>query len=401
MRFLFPVLALFALAHCTVFDQLAVVELESDSLSSSPARTELRWFGRVSGDIWWAELEESYLLADSGGLVPRWTRRGNDLVFDAGVRVEPVMFSPDLRWVSHSENDSLLLGQAPSTLLENGGYFRPGGRISLDLPGEVHLAGFGRTWMRDLVDPNGVDAGWASTSFGGTLSWASPVGVILDVDGLSYSHSADSPDLDARWSSLQVGLGTRPLSLPARTQILASAGYRIIDGEDYLGNPLSDRVSLRLRAVQCPRPSFSYNVTVSTAFDKHQEEGWTQAVTTGGVRAVVSFDRGATVPSNVVLGGKYTVSAISTARFEASSRIHLYRGLSLLLDGLFKRTPTDVPAAPAERRSATLGSGLEYSLGSYVRAWAIIEHNRTELAENEAWGSMRGGLELYPGFVSF
>ncbi|MBD3370079.1 hypothetical protein GF402_06935 [Candidatus Fermentibacteria bacterium] len=394
---LLPIVA--AMAGATVFEQLAVVDFRSDSLSPSPARTEIEWFGRVAGDMWWVELEDSYLLSDSGGLVPRWNRTGNDLRFDGGVRLETITVSPDLRWVSRSESDSLLLGEAPSSLLEQKGYIRPGGSIELNLPGEVHLSGFGRTWMRDLSDEKGVEAGWSTDSFGGTLSWTSPLGVILDVDGLSYSHTADSPELDTEWSSLQVGLGTRPLSLPARTQIMASAGYRFNDGEDYLGDPLSNRVNLRLRAVQTPRPTFSYNVTLTTSFDNHHQEGWTQATTAGGVRAAVTFDRGATVPSNVVLGGMYTVSAISTARFELSSRLHVYRGLSVLLDGTFRRTPTDVPGAPAERRSATLGSGLEYRLGSYVRAWALIEHNRTELSENEAWGSMRGGLELYPGVV--
>lgn len=186
-----------------------------------------------------------------------------------------------------------------------------------------------------------------------------------------------------------------PVSFPARTQVLADLQFTGWDGNDYLGMDLGDRVTCSARAVRWLTPRISLNITGRACFDRRDGE-WTHSLGAGIARVNLFFGLPALNPSSLTLAGMYTSSAFTTSRFEASSRVKLYRGLYALFSGDFRSGPTVFPGAPATRRRVILGTGLEYRLGTTAVIWTRVENERTELAQIEDWARLEAGLEITP-----
>lgn len=397
MRYIAIFLFVSATAMAATLEQYGGVTYRSDSLAGSPARTEITWGALLDTGPLQLEVQDSYLVSDSGGTVPRWTREGNDLLVSARASFDRFLLRPDLRWQTAMKGDSILLGPPFADPVSQGDVLRPGGTLEADL-GSVHLYGFGRYWQRDMYTADGLEAGWTSTGYGGGGTWTTPMGAILGVSGVSRSHDADFKELYSDWSRLDLSLASRPLQLPARTMVMADLEYSLYTGEDYTGAEIADRVSGRVRAVQSLSTTVSYNMTMAVAMD-HHEDHWTVAKGMAGARMLFILDRGGRVPSTLNIGSSFSSSVLSTTCLDIFSRAHIYRGISLLGRIDARRTPTDIAGAPETRRSVVLGGGLEYQMGKNLRCWMMIEQERTEYQDVENWGRIRGGLDVFPGVL--
>jgi hypothetical protein len=397
MRYAAALIVAATLSSAATLEQYGSLTYRTDSLAGSPARTEVIWGAMLdAGDVGF-ELEDRFLVSDSGGTVPRWTREGNDLLASARASYGMFTIRPDIRWQTALEGDSILLGVPEATPVSQGDVIRPGGSLGIDL-GSVAFHGFGRYWTRDMYTPAGTEAGWTSTGFGGGGRWISPTGAILGVSGASRTHDSDIGDLYSDWSRLDLSISSRPLELPTRTMVMADAEYSLYTGEDYTGAEIADRASGRIRAVQSLSTSVSYNMTMAVAMD-HHEDGWSVAKGMAGARMLFIMNRGARVPSTVNIGTSFSSSVVNTTSLDIFSRAHLYRGVSLLGSIDARRTPTDVAGAPQNRRSLVLGGGLEYQMGKNLRCWLMLEQERTEYQQVENWGRFRAGLDVYPGVL--
>jgi len=397
MRHITIALLTCAVAAAATLDQYGSVTYRSDSLPGSPARTEVTWGAILESGPLQVKLQDRYLLSDSGGTVPRWTREGNDLLVSARASFNRFLLRPDLRWQTALEGDSILLGAPFADPVSQGDVMRPGGMLEADL-GDFHLYGFGRYWQRDMYAADGMEAGWTSTGYGGGGTWTTPLGAILGVSGVSRSHDAALRELYSDWSRLDLSLATRPLSLPTRTMVMADMEYSLYTGEDYTGAEIADRVSGRVRAVQSLSTTVSYNMTMAVAMD-HHEDHWSVAKGMAGARMLFILGRGGRVPSILNIGSSFSSSVLSTTCLDIFSRAHIYRGVSLLGRIDARRTPTDIAGAPQTRRSVVLGAGLEYQMGKNLRCWTMIEQERTEYRDVENWGRFRAGLDVFPGVL--
>jgi len=397
MRHITVALLACAMASTATLEQYGSVTYRSDSLAGSSARTEITWGALLETGPLQLEVQDSYLVSDSGGTVPRWTREGNDLLVSARASFDRFLLRPDLRWRTAVAGDSILLGPPVAEPVSQGDVIRPGGTLEADL-GSVHLYGFGRHWKRDMYTADGLEAGWTSTGYGGGGTWNTPMGAILGVSGVSRSHDADFGDLYSDWSRLDLSLASRPLELPTRTMVMADLQYSQYTGEDYTGAEIADRVFGRVRAVQSLSTTVSYNMTMAVAMD-HHEDHWTVAKGMAGARMLFMLDRGGSVPSILNIGSSFSSSVVSTTCLDIFSRTHIYRGISLLGRIDARRTPTDIAGAPQTRRSVVLGGGLEYQMGKNLRCWTMIEQERTEYQEVENWGRFRAGLDVFPGVL--
>lgn len=398
MRYLALLPMMAAAALGTTLTQYGSVHFSADSMAGAPARTEVTWTAILDAGSMGLQLEDRFLLADSGGTVPRWNREGNDLLLSARASFDRFLLKPDIRWQTATSGDSILLGVPNATRLSQGDMLRPGATIEAYL-GPVSLHGFGRYWQRDLYASTDEESGWQSTGYGGGASWVTPLGARVGVSGTYRGHTADVPELDRDWSRTDIMISTRPMQLPARTQVLADLEYSLYAGEDYTGGEIADRLSGRVRAVQSISQTVSYNMTMAAAMD-YCEDGWSVASGMAAARLRFLLDRGGEIPSVLSLGSSFSTSVFSTAHFDLFSRFNIYRGLSLLGNIDARRTPTDVSGAPESRRSLVLGGGAEYQLRDNVRCWMMLEQERTEYQETENWGRMRAGLDLYSGVVS-
>ena len=323
MRYFASALLIAAVGFSATLSQYGRVSFQGDSLAGSPARTEITWGAMLDAGSLQLDVRDSYLTADAGGTVPRWTRGGNDLLVSARASFDRFLLKPDLRWQTAMEGDSIQLGVPTATPLAQGDVIRPGGTVSFEAE-DFQLYGFGRYWQRSMTAPTDEESNWASSAFGGGGSWITPLGAVLGVSGTSRSHTADVPELDRDWSRLDLSVSAKPLRLPARTQVMADMKYSLYTGEDYTGGEIADRLSMRVRAVQSLSPSVSYNMTMATALDDG-EDGWSVAKGMAGARVLFILDRGGEVPSTLNIGSSFSSSVITTTCFDLFSRVNVSR----------------------------------------------------------------------------
>jgi len=148
------------------------------------------------------------------------------------------------------------------------------------------------------------------------------------------------------------------------------------------------------------RPGLALNVTGYSSLDRKDGE-WSRAVSAGAARVVLTRGRPGEIPHQFVLGGQFTSSSFSTARFEASARIHLIDGLSSLLSTVLREGPTTIAGAGGSRERVTLGAGLEYRFRDLALVWVKILEERTELSSIENWTRLEAGLRFWPHPIAF
>ncbi len=373
---------------------------EGDSLGFGSGRRRANLGFRYDGGAWNLEVDESFISSDSGGIVPRYLRCTSETDIDLRVVTSIFLFNPDFRYCFDPDEGAEQILPVTAGVALRKGYMRPGMALGIDLPGNLYLDAHGHYWNRDIESDEGAEIAWTEIRYGGGLTWETPWGFNLSTSGLKHSTSAGDIAYEPEWTRVDVAVSTAPRQFPTMTSVVAEMKYSIFDGEDFLNNPLADRVTARIRAVQNISPELALNMTVTTVFDL--EEGLTRtAANKGAVRLIYHFLKSGDVPSSLSLGGQYTTSSIETSRLDLAFRINVWKGLSVLLNTDLWEGPTSVPGASASRQKVTLGAGLEYRLTNSFLVWATVEQERTDFSEIEVWERIRTGLEFYPGRFSF
>jgi hypothetical protein len=297
------------------------------------------------------------------------------------------------------DGDQLIFPAATGVGLRKG-FLRPGMAIGVDLPGEISVSGTALYWDRDVESETGESVPWTELRLGGGIRWKSPWGFDVSASGLNHNTKIEDLDYDRDWTRLDFALSTEPRSIPAFTQVTADVRYSVMDGDDYLDNPIASRLTGRIRAVREFNPNLSLNMTLTQAMD-FDDDVTRFASTQGAARMVYLFGKSGQVPSSISVGGQITRSVIETRRLDISSRIHLYGGVSLLLDTDLWEGPTSVAGAGDTRQKVTIGAGLEYRILNNLLIWAVVSQERSEFAEVEVWERLDAGLEFYPGRLVF
>lgn len=393
-------MALCPAVAAVTLDQFVSVSIDSDSLGFSQGRRQLLWSGRIGGDSWSIRAVDRYLDADSGGLVPRRFLGRNDLLLNGDAEFGVLTVSPGFRWNAASGDglDFVLPGQE-GTVLDRA-YLRPELGLSVTLPYGFRAMAGGSLVERTLEYHDGSSLGWSGKGAEGGLEWNGPGRLWVGAGGSFRSHSSSDIDFETDWSRIGAAVGIRTVTLPARVQIEGRAEYGHLNGEDYLGGELGDRLGFRIRAVRSFRPGLALNVTGYSSLDRKDGE-WSRAVSAGAARVVLTRGRPGEIPHQFVLGGQFTSSSFSTARFEASARIHLIDGLSSLLSTVLREGPTTIAGAGGSRERVTLGAGLEYRFRDLALVWVKILEERTELSTIENWTRLEAGLRFWPHPIAF
>lgn len=373
-------------------------ETGGDSLSPSPGR--LDFGGMLTGENWTLIIEERYSHEDDTGITPRTLGSHSITDVDFFVTAGPVTINPDLSWTMDlGDKPEMVLPLAAGEVYRHG-YIRPGLSLSGDVNENIHIYASGHYWNRDLKQENGYDLDWAESRIGGGAAWDTPLGPTLMVSGVTHRTESDFIGYESSWSRIDfTAMADRadmPLGLSARGEVT----YSLYGGTDYVDEEIADRITARMRLARMVIPNFSVNTTFESVFDIYSDCART-ACTSAEARLMYRFLLLRDVPSQITLSGKLSISSIRTARLQLTSRVNLYRGLSLLLGATLRETPTDVPRAGPNRQRLVFGPGLEYQLGTEARLWGIVEQERTDLENVEVWWRLRAGLEFYPGTLSF
>lgn len=393
-------MALCPAVTAAALDQFVSVSIDSDSLGFSQGRRQLLWSGMIDEDSWSVRAVDRYLDADSGGLVPRRFLGRNDLLVDGDARFGVLTVSPGFRWNTASGDglEFVLPGQE-GTVLDRS-YLRPELGLSVTLPHGFRAMVEGSLVERSLEYPDGTSLGWSGKGAEGSLEWNGPGLLWVGAGGTFRSHSSSDIDFETDWSRIGAAVGIRTVTLPARVQVEGQAEYGSLAGEDYLGGELGDRLGFRIRAARSLRPGLALNLTGYSSLD-HRDGEWYRAVSAGAARIVFTRGRPGEIPDQLVLGGQVTSSSFSTARFEASARIHLIEGLSTLLSTVLREGPTTIAGAGSSRERVTLGAGLEYRFTDLALVWVKILEERTELSTVEDWTRLEAGLQFWPHPIVF
>ncbi|MDM7991693.1 MAG: hypothetical protein QUS11_00085 [Candidatus Fermentibacter sp.] len=392
-------LVLSAAAWSAALEQFVSLSVESDSLGFSPGRRQALWNGMISEGSWGVRVTDRYLDADSGGLVPRRFLGRNDLLVDGDARFGALTVSPGFRWnTAAGDGLDFILPDQQGTVLDRS-YTRPELGLGVSLPHGFGAFVEGSLVERSLEYPDGSSLGWSGQGAEGYVEWDAPGLFWARAGGSFRKHSSDDIGFDTDWSGVGAAVGIRTTVLPARVQLVGQAEYGTLSGEDYLGGDLGERASLRLRAVRSFTPGMALDMTVFSSLD-HRDGAWYRAASSGAARLVLTRGRPGEIPSQLVLGGQVTSSSFTTARFEASGRLHLVEGLSTLLSATARRIPTTVAGAGPERDWVTLGAGLEYRFSTLAVVWAKVQQERTILVDTEDWTRLDAGIQFWPPSIS-
>ncbi|MCD4707721.1 MAG: hypothetical protein K8S62_08275, partial [Candidatus Sabulitectum sp.] len=102
------------------------------------------------------------------------------------------------------------------------------------------------------------------------------------------------------------------------------------------------------------------------------------------------------VPSSIMIGGQLTESAITTRLGELEGRISVVGGLSALITGKLWYGPSSVAGTGGYRTREIIGGGLEFRMNNGLNTFIIYEREASNLAPNDVWGKIRGGVGFYP-----
>ncbi len=382
----------------TTLDGWLDMQTGGDSLAISPGRMDIG--GMLGGDGWTLLLRERFSRRDSTGITPRVLGTHSITDVDFIIAAGPVTINPEVSWVVDlGDKPEIVLPLAAGEAYRQG-YIRPGLSLSGDLNENIHLFASGLYWNRDLKQEDDYDLDWAESRISGGAAWDTPWGPTIAVSGVSHRTESDFIDYEASWSRIDFTAAAGRNDMPLGLQAQAEVTYSLYGGNDFLDREIADRFTARIRLARMVIPNFSVNTIFESVFDF--DDGTVRtACNSGEARIMYRFLQSRDVPSQITLSGQLAVSSIRTSKLQLSSRVNLYRGLSLLLGAMLRETPTDVQKAGPDRQRLVFGPGLEYQLGTNARIWGMIEQERTNLEEVEVWWRLRAGLELYPGTLTF
>lgn len=351
---------------------------------------------RISGDSWNIHLDADKVMSGEGAVVPRYFRNHLEAQLEGRFTFGRFTVNPEIQLDKDIDSAMVVL---PLSLGE--GYrnsvLRPGLSLSYSLPGVFEVSGTGRYWKRDItaLDSDVEDTEWTDLNYGADAVWHTPVGGYLAVGGVSHQTRLDGFDYDRSWSRVDIAAGYEPLKFPSMTFLTAEAEYSLYTGEDYTGATLPDRFTARLRAVQNVARNVMFNVTFSQAADFYEDEtrfGPFQSA----IRSQYKFSGWGSSPSSIMIGGQLTESAITTRLGELEGRISLVSGLSALITGKLWYGPSSVAGTGGYRTREIIGGGLEFRMNNGLNTFVIYEREASNLAPNDVWGKIRGGVGFYP-----
>ena len=351
---------------------------------------------RISGESWNIHLDADKVMSGEGAVVPRYYRNHLEAQIEGRFTFGGFTVNPEIQIDKDMDSAMVVL---PLSLGE--GYrnsaLRPGLSLSYSLPGVFSVSGTGRYWKRDItaLDSDVEDTEWTDLNYGADAVWHTPAGGYLAVGGVSHQTRLDGFDYDRSWSRVDISAGYEPLKFPSMTFLTAEAEYSLYTGEDYTGATLPDRFTARLRAVQNVARNVMFNVTFSQATDFYEDEtrfGPFQSA----IRSQYKFSGWGNSPSSIMIGGQLTESAITTRLGELEGRISLVSGLSALITGKLWYGPSSVAGTGGYRTREIIGGGLEFRMNNGLNTFVIYEREASNLAPNDVWGKLRGGVGFYP-----
>lgn len=351
---------------------------------------------RMDGGNWNILLDVDRISSGQGAVIPRFNRNHLETHLEGRITFGGLTVNPEIQLDNDIDSADVVL---PLSLGE--GYrnsaLRPGLSLAYFLPDVFEVSGTGRYWKKDVtaLDSDVDDTEWTEMSYGGDVLWHTPIGGYLAVGGISHQTKLDGFDYDRTWSRVDISAGYKPMRFPAMTFIAAEAEYSLYTGEDYTGLALPDRFTARLRAVQNVARNVVFNITFSQAADFYEDEtsfGPFQSA----IRSLYKFSGWGNVRSSIMIGGQLTESAITTRLGELESRISLYGGLSALVTGKLWYGPSSVEGTGGYRTREIIGGGFEFRMRNGLNTFVVYEREASNLAPNDVWGKIRGGVGFYP-----
>ncbi len=418
MKYSILLLCILSLAAFSVsFDAWVDYQTGGDSLLPNVGKIKIG--GILEGENWNLLVSEEFVNTDSTTLFPRFITSYSQTDIDFTMALGSVVINPHLRF-------NLFLGDGADIVLPNAEgmasrtrYMRPGLNIETSPFDNITLQAGGMFWIGTLENEYGYeeeeddddDDDYDDSedtrqkyAFGGGVMWESPLGPMFAfsgeyhskidaVTGATQSSASEAKDIP-EWSRVDCSIIYRPENLDRWSYLTGRLKYSIYNGEDFLGNDIADRLTAGIRVSKTISPSFAVNGTFEASVD-FDGEVTRFASSYGEIRAIYHFLQDRTVPSSITVSAQMSSFVTQTGRISLSSRINLYRGLSLLLKGEARETPTSVPGADDTRQRVSYGPGLEYQMGTSLRVWSTIEQQRTNLEEVEVWLRVRAGIEYY------
>lgn len=382
----------------------AWLDYQTGGDSLSPNIGKINVGGRIEGTNWTLLLSEEYVDTDSTSLSPRFITSYSQTDIDFTIDLGPIVLNPALRFnMFLGDNADVVLPNAEGVAARTK-YMRPGLDIEGYFSDAITFQTGGMLWIGNLQsEPDAITSATPSSegefkrtryALNAGASWESSGGLTIGISGEYHHSNSERIDWNSEWSRIDCSAMYSPENLMRWAYMTAGLKYSFYNGEDYLGNDIADRLTAGLRASKTIFPSFAINGTVEASVDF--DGNITRfASSYGEVRAIYHFWRNRIIPSNVTASAQISSYATQSARITLSSKINLYNGLSLLLNGEARETPTSVPGASERRQRVSYGPGLEYKMGTTLRVWGLIEEQRTNLEEVEVWLRVRAGLEYY------
>lgn len=344
---------------------------------------------------WRITLDQTYRKAsEDNAALPRFSRNRSETTLSVRYRSGGLTVRPDFRFTNDFDSSAVVLPRSEG-IAERGNTLRPGLNLVWELPGTVRLNAYGRYWDRSVSDQDDQDLAWAETRTGGGAVWFTPLGIDLGVSGMSHNTGIDGVGFDETHTRVNFAVSLAPRRMPTLTQVSADLAWSVQTGDDHNGVPLPERATARVRAVQTLARNLTFNFTVCQTIDV-DEDVTRLAAYQAGARLRYAFQGWGEHPSSVSLYGQGTESSISTRFGELETRVGVYRGLSVLVNGRIWEGPSSIPGTGGTRRRETYGGGLEYRMKNGLSAWFLIRRQASELEYTEVWNSFQGGLAFYP-----
>ncbi len=370
--------------------------------SLSPGMGVIEGGGMLRGDLWNLTVQGKYVVTDTTEITRKFLDEYSVIDVNFKVREGATIVNPDLVWImDFNEKTPKMVLPDQGGMAFRHGYYRPGLGLETAFVENFRLNMRGLYWNLAAEHEDGSDLGWTGFMLDGRITWDSPWNTSFQAGAVTRKSAINKTGYAKTWNRYDVGVSLHPGGMPRNMYLTGGVTYSVYDGRDFLQRDIPDRLIARIRLMQMGvLPSVTAGTSFESVFDFDGNE-IRMACTALEAGLIWKFMKKARVPSTAILSGKLTRSAIRTQTARLFTRVHVFRGLSVLAQARARISPTYVAGAGPYRKSYVAGPGLEYRFGNKIRIWGIIEHERTNLTGNENWWRIKSGLELYPGTVSF